>query len=357
MLIIVTIVLVVFMFRQGRISDFGSRGTWLVAILTVLVTGLLLRLMSLDLVVLYPILLLFVIQNLLGSIWAFLFGLLSRDLRTGFELSFSTIGTIAYLIGLLNWLEILLLRQPAAVTSDGPQDASFPIQVSLAFLSLMLIGTCCLFFPITSFATRMLRPNSAQGSTKKVVIAAGIGVAILWLDALYMRETASEYRADLTIAHETAFAQQSEIKRIQSRVNDRFRKRLEIIESLIASITGYSPQEQKVVDQVYGARAQLSATLTSEARAKARESLNQALSRWFQMVETSPHLKTNQKFLDLRNDLDEFDVVDQKDYARYKECNRTVEAYNQFIQSFPNNIAAYILGFVPEEMLKVDTLN
>src|SRR2546425_525997 len=77
MLIIVTIMLAIFMFSQGRTMQFGKSGKSLLTVSTLVITALLIWLLSLQLSVVTP-LLVFIIQNFIVSGWAFVIGMLIR---------------------------------------------------------------------------------------------------------------------------------------------------------------------------------------------------------------------------------------------------------------------------------------
>lgn len=77
MLIIVTIVLAIFMFRQGRMMQFGKGGKSSLTVSTLVITVLLIWLLSLQLSVVAP-LLVFILQNFIVSSWAFVIGVLIR---------------------------------------------------------------------------------------------------------------------------------------------------------------------------------------------------------------------------------------------------------------------------------------
>ncbi len=70
--------------------------------------------------------------------------------------------------------------------------------------------------------------------------------------------------------------------------------------------------------------------------------LSGALSRLLVIVENYPNLKANENFMRLQ---DELAGTENRIAVERRRYNQSVQDYNTYIQLFPNNLVALIMGF------------
>lgn len=141
------------------------------------------------------------------------------------------------------------------------------------------------------------------------------------------------------------------VKASWSQVENQYKRRMDLIPNLVASVKGYASHESKTLTDVIQARANATkVTITAdslndpEAFKKyeaAQGQLSSALSRLMVVAEKYPDLKANQNFLALQSQLEGTEnriSVARKDYID------TVQEYNTTVRTFPGVIWAMIYG-------------
>lgn len=139
-----------------------------------------------------------------------------------------------------------------------------------------------------------------------------------------------------------------------------YQNRADLVPNLVNTVKGAADFEKSTLTAVIEARAKATSInltadqLTPENMQKfqdAQAQMSGALSRLLVTVEQYPDLKANQNFLDLQHKLDgiEGDIRN----ARMK-FNKSVNAYNVKVRSFPNNVLAGMFGFSKKEGFKAD---
>ena len=75
--------------------------------------------------------------------------------------------------------------------------------------------------------------------------------------------------------------------------------------------------------------------------------MSQTLRSLMMIVESYPELKANENFLSLREDLKLIESL----IAEYREeYNKSVQDYNNTVQTFPRLLVAKLFGFGPQEL-------
>src|ERR1700752_139282 len=121
-------------------------------------------------------------------------------------------------------------------------------------------------------------------------------------------------------------------------------RRADLIPNLVETVKGYAKQEQTVVGAIAKARSALLAAGSPQEKIAANGQLYGALGRLLLIVENYPQLKSNENFLRLQ---DELAGTENRIAVERKRYNDTLQDYNTYIQSFPNNIYAGWAGFKP----------
>ena len=132
------------------------------------------------------------------------------------------------------------------------------------------------------------------------------------------------------------------VQQAWSQVDVVIQRRADLVPNLVATVKGYATHEKEIFENVAQARAALAGAQTPAGRIAANEQLTGALGRLLAIVENYPNLKANQNFLQLQ---DELAGTENRIAVERRRYNQAVQAYNTYIQLFPNNLVASIMGF------------
>lgn len=138
-----------------------------------------------------------------------------------------------------------------------------------------------------------------------------------------------------------------------AQVENQYQRRLDLVPNLVATVKGYASHESEVFTEVAEARSQaggvmeLSSDVLDDPEALARfqqaqNSLGGALQRLLSVTENYPQLQANQNFMALQ---DELEGTENRIATERMRFNETVQEYNKYIRTFPNNIIANMNGF------------
>ena len=157
-----------------------------------------------------------------------------------------------------------------------------------------------------------------------------IAVAALWFGTTFV-----SHRNEMVRMKETVDAAWSQVDVVLQR-------RADLIPNLVETVKGIAGQEQKVFGDIAAARSALLGARTPQDKIAANGQLDGALGRLLAISENYPQLKSNENFLRLQDELAGTENRIAIERMRY---NQTVQAYNTYIQLFPNNIVASLAGF------------
>ena len=145
-----------------------------------------------------------------------------------------------------------------------------------------------------------------------------------------------------------------------AQVENVYQRRADLIPNLVNTVKGYATFEKETLTQVIEARSRATQVtvnpenLTPEALQQfqqAQGGLSSALSRLMVVVERYPELKANQNFLELQAQLE---GSENRIAVERNTFNETVQRYNAYIRSFPNNIVASIFNFEKKPYFEAD---
>ncbi len=129
-----------------------------------------------------------------------------------------------------------------------------------------------------------------------------------------------------------------------AQIDVQLKRRYDLIPNLVESVKEYAAHEKQVFDNVTRVRAAAAAAKSLEERQQAENMLSGALRTLFAVAEGYPQLQASQNFLELQKELSETET--KIAFAR-QFYNDTAMKYNNRIQTFPANLLAGALGFVP----------
>jgi LemA protein len=127
-----------------------------------------------------------------------------------------------------------------------------------------------------------------------------------------------------------------------SQVDVVLQRRADLIPNLVETVKGYAAQEQKVFGDIAAARASLLSARNPQERIAANNQLDGALGRLLAISENYPQLRSNENFMRLQ---DELAGTENRIAVERRRYNETVQDYNTYISTFPNNIVASWSGF------------
>ena len=139
------------------------------------------------------------------------------------------------------------------------------------------------------------------------------------------------------------------VKAAWSQVLNVYKRRADLVPNLVATVKGYAAHEAQVLTQVTEARARVgSINVNADDPAslaqfqQAQGELQSAIGRLLVVSENYPQLKADQNFLQLQAQLEGTENRITVERQRYIE---TVQDYNTYIRSFPQNLVAMMFGY------------
>ncbi len=149
--------------------------------------------------------------------------------------------------------------------------------------------------------------------------------------------------------YNTIIQKDEAVKASWSQVINVYKRRADLIPNLVNTVKGYASHEQNVLTQVTEARAKVGSINVNaddpaslQAFQEAQTGLQSAIGRLMMVAENYPQLKADQSFLQLQAQLEGTENRITVERQRYIE---TVQDYNTYIRSFPQNIVAMIFGY------------
>lgn len=169
-----------------------------------------------------------------------------------------------------------------------------------------------------------------------VLIAVVIVIIALLVGALLIRQRLNKHRQGVDDAWRE--------------VTGHLKRRADLIPALVATISGFAPNEQRVFHDVTAARDE-SVSAASPAQASTAENhLQGALRSLFGIAENYPQLTVSREFTQQQRDLVQ---TEDKIQAARRHYNGSVRELNAAIRTFPNNLVAGSFGFTPREFFDV----
>jgi LemA protein len=169
----------------------------------------------------------------------------------------------------------------------------------------------------------------ASDTTLGIVLVVVVGV-VLWVIGVYNKLVRGRNR----------------VREAWSGIDIQLRRRASLIPNLVDTVRGYATHERAVFEEVTLARGALQQARGAAAAAGANTALSQALGHLFAVAEAYPQLRASESFTGLQRDLG--DAEDKVAFSR-QFYNRNVLDFNTRVESFPGNLIASALGFLPAE--------
>lgn len=148
-----------------------------------------------------------------------------------------------------------------------------------------------------------------------------------------------------------AIAMDETVKNEWVEIENQLKRRFDLIPNLAETVKGVAQQEEKIYLGVAEARKSYFQAEGIEAKARAADVVEGALSRLLLLKETYPQLKSDKAFRRLMGQLE---GTENRLAVARKRYNDSVTQLNWYIRSFPGKFFAGILGIRKAEHFKVE---
>ncbi|MFA5260993.1 MAG: LemA family protein [Candidatus Omnitrophota bacterium] len=142
----------------------------------------------------------------------------------------------------------------------------------------------------------------------------------------------------------------NQVKNAWAQIDVQLKRRHDLIPNLVETAKGYMKHERDTLEAIVNARSQAMSSQTIGEKAKTEGMLNDAVSKFFVVVENYPECKANQNFLSLQEELTS--TENKIAFAR-QAYNDQALFFNNKIEMFPSNIVAGILNFTKQEFFEI----
>ena len=142
------------------------------------------------------------------------------------------------------------------------------------------------------------------------------------------------------------------VQQAWSQVENVYKRRMDLIPQLVATVQGAADYERSVLTEVTNARAGVEQTKVDpsqlneeqiKAYQQAQDRLSKAVANTIKVtVERYPELTATQGFRDLQTQLE---GTENRITVERGKFNEAVQGYNTMLRRFPNSIVASIAGF------------
>ena len=140
-------------------------------------------------------------------------------------------------------------------------------------------------------------------------------------------------------------------KNAWSQIDVQLKRRYDLIPNLVETVKGYAGHEKDTLERVIKARQAGIDASTVKDQAAAENMIVGALRQLFALSEAYPHLKANENFLALQEQLSS--TENKISFAR-QYYNDTVQTFNTRQQQFPANMVAGMFGFQPADFFEIE---
>ncbi len=142
-------------------------------------------------------------------------------------------------------------------------------------------------------------------------------------------------------------------------VQSKYQRRLDLIPNLVNTVKGSANFEKSTLAEITEMRSRVGQakvtwddkTSSPEAKMKAANEMEGALSRLLVISENYPQLKSTEGFNKL---MDELSGTENRISVERDRYNEAVNSYNTYIEQFPRNIYAGIFHFDRKTMFEAD---
>jgi LemA protein len=129
------------------------------------------------------------------------------------------------------------------------------------------------------------------------------------------------------------------------------KKRYDLIPNLVETVKQYMIHEATVLNDVTKLRSKLADAISNEDKVALHNDISKRLNGIMVSVENYPNLKASQNFIKLQAAWNE---SEEQISASRRFYNGAITDYNNAVLTFPSNIIANKLGFIPKKVFEID---
>lgn len=149
--------------------------------------------------------------------------------------------------------------------------------------------------------------------------------------------------------YNTIVRKRNQVKTDFSDIDVQLKRKSSLIQNLSDLVREYATHEKGTFENVAKARSAVDTSKSAGDQAKAENMLSQTLRSLFMVVEQYPKLQASENYKLLRDDINKTEDL----IATYREVyNRSVQEYNNYIQTFPNLLLVKVLRTKEEELFQ-----
>jgi LemA protein len=146
------------------------------------------------------------------------------------------------------------------------------------------------------------------------------------------------------VAYNGLVAARNETEQGWSDVEVELKRRLDLVDNLVATVQGYAGHEKETLLAVIQARGQAVSATTPDRAGAAEGQLTHSLRGLLAISEAYPELKADARFGDLQSQLVE---MEERIATRRTYYNRIAKDFRDRCQSFPGVVVAGLHRFAP----------
>lgn len=150
--------------------------------------------------------------------------------------------------------------------------------------------------------------------------------------------------------YNSLIARRNDVKNTYSSIDVELQQRYDLIPNLIASIKAYFEYEKDTLENIVKLRENAMYSNNTKDKFALNNELSKALGNLNIKLENYPDLKANSSVNNLLNALK--DCEEQISAAR-RAYNSAVTSYNNYCESFPNNLIANAFNFIKADFYEV----
>ena len=136
-----------------------------------------------------------------------------------------------------------------------------------------------------------------------------------------------------------------------AQIDVQLKRRYDLIPNLVSVVKAVAKQEKTLFVSVTAARNAFARAKTVSGKAEADGMMDSAIKGLFAVAEAYPKMRSNESFLSLQQELAK--TEGKIAFARMF-YNDAVLEYNTFVESFPSNVVASILGFSKRDYFQAE---
>ena len=136
-----------------------------------------------------------------------------------------------------------------------------------------------------------------------------------------------------------------------AQIDVQLKRRHDLIPNLVETTKGFMEHERETLQKVTEARSRAMQANSVQEKSEAESMLDDAISKFFLVVEDYPELKANENFLSLQEEITS--TENRIAFAR-QSYNDQVMFFNNKIQTFPSNIIADQFGFNKRDYFELE---